>query len=58
MDAGFSMTPATKYFDWKKRFGKVSEHNRAIARDHWLDESEQKAMPSWCFEFILGKTIE
>jgi hypothetical protein len=30
-----------QYFDWKKRYGKVNEHNEAIPRDHWLDESER-----------------
>ena len=34
----------SKYFDWKKRYGKVNEHNGAIPRDHWLDESERKAI--------------
>ncbi len=34
----------SKYFDWKKRYGKVNEHNGAIPRDHWLDGSERKAI--------------
>jgi hypothetical protein len=34
----------SKYFDWKKRYGRVNEHNGAIPRDHWLDESERKAI--------------
>ncbi len=34
----------SKYFDWKQRYGKVNEHNGAIPRDHWLEESERKAI--------------
>ncbi len=34
----------SKYFDWKKRYGKVNEHNGAIPRDHWLEESERQAI--------------
>jgi transposase InsO family protein len=34
----------SKYFDWKKRYGKVNEHNGAIPRDHWLEDSERKAI--------------
>jgi len=34
----------SKYFDWKKHYGKVNEYNGAIPRDHWLDESERKAI--------------
>jgi len=33
-----------KYFDWKKRYGKVNEHNAHIPRDHWLTEDERSAM--------------
>ncbi len=33
-----------KFFDWKKRYGKVNEHNGWIPRDHWLDESERQAI--------------
>jgi putative transposase len=34
----------SKYFDWKKRYGKVNEHNGFIPRDHWLVDSERKAI--------------
>ena len=30
----------SKWHDWKKRYGKVNEHNAWIPRDHWLVETE------------------
>jgi putative transposase len=34
----------SKGHDWKKRYGKVNEHNAWIPRDHWLTEVEKKAI--------------
>lgn len=34
----------SKFFDWKKRYGKVNEHNAWIPRDHWLTLDEVKAI--------------
>ena len=34
----------SKYFDWKQRYGKANEHNAKVPRDHWLTESEQRAI--------------
>lgn len=34
----------SKFFDWKKRYGKVNEHNGAIPRDFWLEDWEKKAI--------------
>lgn len=34
----------SKWHDWKKRYGKVNEHNAWIPRDHWLDEAEKQAI--------------
>ena len=34
----------SKFFDWKDRYGKVNEHNVWIPRDHWLEDSEKKAI--------------
>lgn len=34
----------SKWHNWKKRYGKVNEHNAWIPRDHWLEESEKKAI--------------
>lgn len=33
-----------KFFDWRLRFGKANEHNALVPRDHWLEESEKRAM--------------
>lgn len=35
---------SSKYFDWKKRYGKVNEHNGWIPRDHWLEDWEKQAI--------------
>ena len=34
----------SKWHDWKRRYGKVNEHNAWIPRDHWLEEIEKKAI--------------
>lgn len=33
-----------KFNEWKKRYGKVNEHNAWIPRDNWLEEWEKKAI--------------
>ena len=33
-----------KFFDWRKRYGKVNEHNALVPRDHWLTDEEQQAI--------------
>jgi transposase InsO family protein len=38
---GFSLS---KFYDWRKRYGKVNEHNAMIPRDHWLSEEEKQAI--------------
>lgn len=35
---------ASKFYDWKNRFGKVNEHNAWIPRDHWLLDWEKTAI--------------
>jgi putative transposase len=35
---------ASKFYDWKARYGKVNEHNSWIPRDHWLEDWEKKAI--------------
>jgi len=34
----------SKWHDWKRRYGKVNEHNAWIPRDHWLEEWEKQAV--------------
>jgi transposase InsO family protein len=34
----------SKFYDWRKRYGKVNEHNACVPRDHWLTDEEKQAM--------------
>jgi transposase InsO family protein len=34
----------SKFYDWRKRYGKVNEHNRLVPRDHWLEAWEKAAI--------------
>ena len=43
----------SKWYDWKKRYGKVNEHNAWIPRDHWLTEAEKKAIVAYHEQFPL-----
>lgn len=36
-----------KFIDWKKRYGKLNEHNGSIPRDHELEEWERKAIVTY-----------
>ncbi|MHC5059373.1 MAG: transposase [Planctomycetota bacterium] len=42
-----------KFCDWKKRYGKVNEHNAWVPRDHWLDEWEKQAIIDFYAEHPL-----
>jgi putative transposase len=33
-----------KFFAWRKRYGKVNEHNALVPRDHWLTQDERQAI--------------
>ena len=33
-----------KFYDWKRRYGQVNEHNAWIPRDHWLEDWEKEAI--------------
>ena len=37
----------SKFHDWKRRFGKVNEHNAWIPRDHWLTDDEKLRIGSF-----------
>jgi transposase InsO family protein len=37
----------SKFFDWKRRYGKLNEHNRLVPRDHWLLEEEKEVIVSY-----------
>jgi transposase InsO family protein len=35
---------SSKFYDWKRRYGKVNEHNALVPRDHWLEAWEKQAI--------------
>jgi putative transposase len=35
---------ASKFYDWRERYGKANEHNGWVPRDFWLEESEKQAI--------------
>jgi transposase InsO family protein len=41
---------SSKFYDWKKRYGKVNEHNAWIPRDTWLEDWEKQAVIKFCKE--------
>jgi len=40
----------SKFYDWKKRYGKVNEHNSWIPRDFWLEDWEKEAIIKYFLE--------
>ena len=41
---GWLAIGASKFHNWKERYGKVNEHNAQVPRDFWLEGWEQKAI--------------
>lgn len=41
---GWLAIDRAKFFSWKKRYGKVNEHNGWVPRDHWIEEHERQAI--------------
>jgi len=35
---------ASKFDDWRERYGKVNEHNGWVPRDFWLEDWEKQAI--------------
>jgi transposase InsO family protein len=46
------ITPS-KFHDWRRRYGKVNEHNAWIPRDWWLDDWEKQSIIHFSFEYPL-----
>jgi putative transposase len=44
---------ASKFYDWRIRYGKVNEHNGWIPRDFWLEEWEKQAIIDYHHRFPL-----
>jgi putative transposase len=43
----------SKFHDWKRRYGKVNEHNGWVPRDWWLTDSEKQAIIRFSYEYPL-----
>ena len=43
----------SKYYDWRKRYGKANEHNAWVPRDSWLEDWEKKAIVAYAQEHPL-----
>ena len=35
---------ASKFYDWRTRYGQANEHNSQVPRDFWLEDWEKKAI--------------
>ena len=44
----------SKYFDWRRRYGQVNEHNAWIPRDFWLEDWEKQAI----VDYYLDQPLE
>jgi transposase InsO family protein len=44
MIVGWIGMRCSKFHDWKRRYGKVNEHNALVPRDHWLEDWEKRAI--------------
>lgn len=40
----------SKFYNWRKRYGKINEHNNWIPRDFWLAEWEKQAIVKYFLE--------
>lgn len=45
---------ASKFYDWRERYGKVNEHNGWVPRDFWLQDWEKQAI----LDFHLKHPLE
>jgi transposase InsO family protein len=43
----------SKFYDWRKRYGQVNEHNARVPRDHWLTDQEKQAILDYEREYPL-----
>jgi transposase InsO family protein len=41
---GWLGVKASKFYDWRERYGKANEHNAWVPRDFWLEDWEKKAI--------------
>jgi len=43
----------SKFYDWRKRYGRANEHNASVPRDHWLTAEEKRAILDYRAEHPL-----
>jgi transposase InsO family protein len=43
----------SKFYEWRRRYGKVNEHNALVPRDHWLEAWEREAIVAFRWEHPL-----
>jgi putative transposase len=43
----------SKFHDWRRRYGKVNEHNAWVPRDGWLAGEEKQAIVRFSYEYPL-----
>lgn len=41
---------ASKFYDWRQRYGKINEHNAWIPRDFWLEDWEKEAIIDYFYD--------
>jgi transposase InsO family protein len=44
---------ASRFYDWRQRYGRVNEHNAWVLRDHWLDAWEKAAILDYHEQYPL-----
>ena len=44
----------SKYFDWRKRYGKINEYNAWIPRDWWIEDWEKQKI----IDYFLAHALE
>jgi putative transposase len=44
---------SSKFYDWRKRYGQVNEHNARVPRDHWLQWWETRAILNFECQYPL-----
>ena len=44
---------SSKFYAWRRRYGKVNEHNARVPRDHWLRSWETRAILDFEREYTL-----
>ena len=42
-----------KFYSWRNRYGKVTEHNALVPRDHWLTEEERRKIVAFHEQYPL-----